>query len=159
IGPMRRRLEFLRARRADLQRCAQSEAAVRSAPRGASAPFASGYPGLAWASRVVANDTARGNCTRSVERCKLQRRPRPPDLLLGARARINSVVARSYPPRSPSALATTIAPVMVANSSAALFGESPHATSLSRHILKKRFTSAATSGGRSNDPAPSTVHG
>src|SRR5262249_55486461 len=88
-----------------------------------------------------------------------QRRTRPPDLFLGARARISSLVARSYAARSPRALARTIAPVMVANSSAALFGERPPVTSLSRHILKKRFTSAATSGGKSNDPAPSTVQG
>src|SRR5215813_9296686 len=73
--------------------------------------------------------------------------------------RDSALVARSYAARSWRSLVTTIASVMVANSSVALFAERPSATSLSRHILKKRFTSAATSGGKSNDPAPSTVQG
>jgi hypothetical protein len=37
--------------------------------------------------------------------------------------------------------------------------ESDSNAQASRHIWKKRFTSAATSDGKSNDPAPSTAHG
>src|SRR6202035_5897234 len=48
---------------------------------------------------------------------------------------------------------------MVDSTSAALLGESPSATSLSKHILKKPFTSLATSGGKSCEAAPSTVQG
>ena len=56
-------------------------------------------------------------------------------------------------------LSLGLAPMMVDRNSDALFLDSPLATSLSRHILKKRFTSAATDGGRSCDDAPSTVQG
>jgi hypothetical protein len=52
-----------------------------------------------------------------------------------------------------------MAPVMVDNSSAAPFEERPAAISLSRHIWKNRFTSTATSRGKSKEAAPSTVHG
>src|SRR5258706_4447458 len=73
--------------------------------------------------------------------------------------RTSPLVARSYAVLSSSALATTNAPVMVANNSAAPFDERPPATNLSRHILKKRLTSVATSLGKPNDTAPTTVAG
>src|ERR1700722_349170 len=73
--------------------------------------------------------------------------------------RDRSLVAWLYAPVSPRALATTRAPVMVDKSSTARLAERPSLVSLSRHILKKPLTSCATSGGKSCDAAPKTVHG
>src|ERR1700737_4542472 len=86
-------------------------------------------------------------------------RPRCPSRGAASRRPNKSLVARSYWAVSPRAFATTRAPVMVDSTSAALLGESPSATSLSWHILKKPFTSFATGSGRSCEAAPSTVQG